>query len=239
MPKLGYGTTFTWDGVTVAKLKSIGGIELSLDTVDVTTHDSADSYKEFIPGLIDAGEISLEGLFDYTDTTGQHAMLTDMNARESKTAVITFPTATGATWTFTGYITKLKIGDAPVDDAIPFTASIKVTGKPTFAVSTVTGMSACEFSNDVTFLPTFDIATFDYVITITNAQTSTVVTPTDSTAGEVITITANGASQVVKTGEASSAIPLDADEMTDIVVTISATGKAPKVYTFHCVILAA
>lgn len=237
--KIGFGTTLTWDSETVAGLTAINGIEISVDSVDVTTHQSADSHKEFIPGLLDAGEVSIEGFFDYTDTAGQHAMLTDMNARSSKTGVITFPTATGTTWTFTGFITGLKIGDASLADGIPFSATIKITGKPTFAVATVTGMSACGFSNDVLMMPTFAIGEFEYVVTITNGQTSTVVTPVDASAGEIITITANGTSQTVATGEASSAIAVASDAITDIVIVISHASKASKTYTFHCAVLAA
>lgn len=234
-----FGTTFSWNSQTVAGLTAINGIELSVDTVDVTTHQSSDNYKETMPGLIDPGEVSIEGFFDYTDTSGQQAMLTDLNSRTGRTAVITFPAATGTTWTFTGYITALKIGDAPIDGAIPFTATIKPTGKPVFAIAAVVGMSACGFSNDVLMMPAFAIGTYEYVVTITNGQTSTVVTPVDATSGEVITITSGGASQVVATGVASSAIALSASEMTDIVITISKTACAPKTYTFHCAVLAA
>jgi len=235
-----HGTTFSWNSQAVASITGINGISLSVDSVEVTTHDSANSYKEFLPGLIDAGEVSLEGYFDQTDTTGQYAMLADLNSRTSRTGVITFPASTGSTWTFTGFLTGIKIGDAPIDGAIPFTATIKITGKPTFAIATVTGMSAVGFSNDVLMMPAFAIDTFDYAVTITNGETSTVITPVDATSGEVITITApNGTTQVVATGEASSAIAIAADALNTITITISKANYAPKVYTFRCAVLAA
>jgi len=238
--KHGYGTTLTWNGVTVAELTSIGTPEISMDTVEVTNHQSADAYKEYIAGLLDAGEISVEGNFDYTDTTGQQAILTDMNARTSRTVVITFPATTGTTFTFTALATRFKVGDAPVDGKIPFSASFKPTGKPTFAVATVTGMSACGFSNDVLMMPTFAIGTYEYAVTITNGETSTIVTPVDGTSGEVITITGpDGTSQVVATGVASSAITIASDELNDITIVISKTNYAPKTYVFHCAVLAA
>ena len=234
-----FGTTFKWNNATIATLTAINGIEIAVDAIDVTTHQSPDYYKETKPGLIDAGEVSLEGYFDYTDTAGQQAMLTDLNSRTSRTGIITYPAATGATWTFTGYITNLKIGDAGIDNVIPFSATIKPTGKPTFAVATVVGMSAIGFSNDVLIMPAFAIGTFEYVVTITNGQTSTVITPVDASAGEIITITSGGVSQTVATGEASSAVAVAADEMTDIVIVISHASKASKTYTFHCAVLAA
>jgi len=78
-----FGTTFSWNGVVIGKLTAINGIELSVDTIDATTHQSADYFKEYLPGLIDAGEVSIEGLFDYADTTGQQALITDLNSRTS------------------------------------------------------------------------------------------------------------------------------------------------------------
>lgn len=227
MPNLAFGTTFTWGGVAVTKLTAINGIEISVDTVETTTHSSADAYKEYIAGLIDAGEVSLEGNYEYSDTTGQQAMLTDLNARTAKTGVITFPAATGTTWTFTGIITALKIGDAPVDGVIPFSATIKPTGKPVFAVAASAGMSAVSLSNSAVLYPTFAIGTFDYVATVLTGVASITVTPT--AAAGVITV--NGS--VVATTVASSAIPLGAaGSVTPITVVIAEANKAPKTYNF-------
>jgi hypothetical protein len=238
-----FGTTFTWDGAVVAKLTNIGGIELTADMIDATTHGSTSAFEEVVAGIIKTGEVAIAGNYDYTDTAGQHAMVTDMVGRASKTAVITFPGATGTTWTFTGFISKIKIGDSPVNGVIPFSASIKPTGVPVFAVATVTGMSAVGFSNDALMMPAFAIGRYGasnpYVVTITALETATVITPVDSTSGEVITITTDGgSSQVVATGQASSPCTLDVDDVTIIVVTISKTNYAPKEYHFHCAVLA-
>lgn len=239
-----FGTTLTWNNAVVAGLKMINGIELGVNNTDVTTHQSPDNFEESLPVILTAGEVTLEGFFDNTDTAGQLAMLADTYAMAIRTGIITFPAATGSAWTFTAYISGLKVGDADVSGAIPFTAKIKITGKPVFAVATVTGMSAIEFDNDVLIMPAFAIGRYGtgspYVVTITAGQTATVVTPVDATSGEVITITTDGASaQVVATGEASSACTLDVDDVTVIVVTISKANFAPKVYTFHCAVLAA
>jgi len=238
-----HGTTFNWDGADIAELDTINGIEITMTSVDATNHQSPDHFTESIPGMLTAGDVTLTGNYIASDTTGQQAMLTDMLARSVKTGIITFPTSTGTTWTLSGYPTAIKIGDAPVDGKIPFTATIHPTGKPTLATATVTGMSAIEFSNDVLIMPTFAIGTYGadkpYVVTITALETSTVVTPTDATGGEVITITTDGgSSQVVATTEASSPCILDVDDVTQIVVTITKTGYAPKSYYFNCVVLA-
>ena len=236
----GAGTTLTWDEVVLAEITSVNGVELTVSSVNTTHLASSDYYTTSTPGWITAGPVMIGGNFDYTDTTGQHAMITDLNARSTKEAIITFPTGTGATWTFNAWISALRIGDVPIDGLIPFTATLNVTGKPTFAVATVTGMSAIGFDNDVLMMPTFAIGTFDYMVTITNGQTETVVTPVDATSGEVITITdSNGGSQIVATTVDASAIAVASDEVTTITVTISKTAYAPKVYVFRCAVLAA
>lgn len=232
MAILGFGTTFVWNSQTIAGLTAINGIELKVDSVDITTHQSASYYKEKMAGLIEAGDISIEGQFDYTDTTGQLAMMTDLNGRTTRTAVITFPAETGATWTVSGFISGLKIGDAPTDGKIPFSATITPTGKPTFAVAAVTGMSALTISGSAVLSPTFAIGTFDYVATVLTAVASVTFTPT-SAAG-TITITANGISQTVVSTNASSAIAL-AIGVNTVVMVISEANKAPKTYTVRCV----
>ena len=105
-------------------------------------------------------------------------------------------------------------------------------------------MSAIGFDNDVLIMPTFAIGTYGkdhpYVVTITNSETETVVTPVDATEGEVITITTDGgSSQIVATGQPSSPCILDVDDVTIICVTISKTNYASKSYYFHCAVLAA
>jgi predicted secreted protein len=227
-----HGTTFSWNGKTVAGLTAINGIELTMDTVDVTTHQSSNSYKEYIAGLIDAGEVGIEGLFDATDTDGQQAMMTDFNGRTSRAAIITFPASTGTTWSFTGFITNIKIGDAPIDGAIPFSATIKPTGKPTFAVATSAGLTNPFFtlSNDAVLAPAASSTVYDYVATVLTAVDSITVTPTAS-AG---TITVNGSTVV--SGQASSTITLGAaGSITVVTIVVTETNKAPKTYTIRVV----
>lgn len=226
-----FGTTLTWDGAVVASLNSIGGVEISVDTADVTTHDSPDAYKEYIAGLLDAGEVALGGFYNNEDATGQIAMVADAAARAVKAAVITFPTATGTTWSFNGLITSIKVGDAAVADGIPFSATIKITGKPTLAVAASAGLTTPFFALSGSAVLTPDAAgdEYEYVATVLNGVASITVTPT-ATAG---VITVNGS--VVATGVASSAIALVAGAVTDITIVVTETAKAPKTYVIHAV----
>jgi predicted secreted protein len=222
MPTLGQSTSLTWNGQTVGELNSIGSPTMAAEAIDITTHESANSHREFLQGLIDAGAVALAGNFKYTDTNGQLAMLTDFQARTSRTVVITFPGSI-ATWSFTGFLTKWELGEASVDGAIPFSAEIKITGKPTFATVASNNLSALTITT-ATLYPAFAAGTYDY--TGTSTGSSVTVTPTAS-AG---VITVNGST--VSSGVASSAISLGSSgTMTTITIVVTESGKTPKTYT--------
>lgn len=219
-----FGTKFKWDSEEVASLNNIGGVEITVDTVDVTTHDSEGAFKEFIAGLLDAGEVSIAGFYDYENTNGQIAMVADCTAREVKLAEIVFPASTGTSWAFQGLITNIKVGDTPTDDGIPFSATIKVSGKPVLTIARSTGLSDMTMTG-ATLVPAFAAATLEYIATAA-AETATVkVTPT--AAAGVIKV--NGS--IVTSAEASDDIALGiAGSITDIKVEVKETDKAAKIY---------
>lgn len=230
-----FGTTFSWNGVVVGRIHTINGIEITSTKVDNTTHASAAAFTESIQGILSSGDASIEGYFDISDTTGQQAMLVDQLARTTREFIITFPAAIGATWTANGFITSLKIGDAPTDGNLPFSATVaRSAGAPVLGTSATAGMSALAISGSAVITPTFAIGTFDYTANVLTAVTSVTFTPT-SAAG-TITIVANGISQTVVSTNASSAIALGAaGSITVVTTTITQTGKTPKVYTVRVV----
>lgn len=228
MAKAAFGTTFSHNGQVVAGLTKIGGIEIKVDKVDSTTHQSTGNYKEFIPILLDAGDVPIEGLFDPTDTNGQLAMMTDMNALTMRSEVITFPGGI-ATWTFNAYITGLKVaGEANVDGLLPFSATVSITGKPVFATTASNNVTALTVTTAVLF-PTFAQGTYVYRGTTTAAS----LTFTPTFAAGTCTIT-NGTQTVVTTSTvASGSLALNSvGNYTDFTMTIQETNKTPKVYTF-------
>jgi predicted secreted protein len=219
-----FGTKFNWDGKQVASLNNVGGVEFNVDTVDVTTHDSEGAFKEFIAGLLDAGDVPISGFFDYEDTDGQLAMVADCAARMVKPAAIIFPVSTGAQWDFNGLITNIKVGDTPTDDGIPFSATVKVSGKPTLTVATATGLTNLAMTG-ATLIPAYGATVKDYVATAAALTETVTVTPTATG-----TIKVNG--NVVATGEASGNITLgDAGTITVITIEVAEENKATKKYT--------
>jgi hypothetical protein len=129
-----YGVVLSRDGNDIAELTNIDGVQVIQETVDVTNHSSPDGYREYKPTLRFTGDISIEGNFIDTDADGQMGLEDDLNNGTLQSFVITFPPAVSATWTFSAYVTAFKAGGFPVDGKVPFSATLKVSGKPEFDV---------------------------------------------------------------------------------------------------------
>lgn len=141
--RIGYGGKFelsTDGGTTFEELAEVYNITPPSDTVDVidATHmQSPDATREFILGLRDPGECSMEMNFipgNDADATLQAVR----TARERITARITFPTVgaeAAVTWTFSAILTGYEPA-MPTDDKMTATVTFKVTG------SYVTGVAA-------------------------------------------------------------------------------------------------
>lgn len=225
--KAGFGTTLkrTSSLYAIAELTKIGSPEISLATEDVTNHDSADGYEEVIATILSAGDVTLEGNFIAGDTNGQIGLMSDMNNKTLQDFTITFPTAVAAAWTFKAYVTKVKIGDAEVKGKLSFSAALKISGKPTLAVTAASNLSDLVVTTG-TLIPAFAAATYDYVATIATDQTKVTITPTCAGA---TSIEVNG--NVVASGAASSDITLGAaGSITNASVVVKETGKMNKTY---------
>lgn len=132
--KFAHGTVFsaTISSVLtpIASLTSITGLDLSADDIDVTAHDSADGYREFVQGLRDGGTVSIDG--NFTAVASQEALKDLFDAGETVAMTITFPDDI-AEWQFNGYVNAFSTS-APMDDKAGFSATIKVSGKPILSI---------------------------------------------------------------------------------------------------------
>jgi predicted secreted protein len=129
----GFGVDLTWNDVVLAEVINVTGPGESRDMIEVTSHDSANGFKEFIAGLADGGEVSIEGNFKAADSTGQIALHTDFQAGTSRTLLITFPSSLGNI-SGTAFCTAFEM-TFPYNDKIGFSATFKYTGKPTLTIS--------------------------------------------------------------------------------------------------------
>ena len=134
-----FGTLLNWDGEDIAEITSISGPTETMDTIDVTSHDSTAAYREFIAGLRNGGDISLEGNLITTDAVGQIAMYADFQAGSKKAFKIKFPAWVASSHEYPeidgeGYVTAFSVS-FPFEGKISLSATIKVTGKPVLTVS--------------------------------------------------------------------------------------------------------
>lgn len=125
------GAVFKIGSTTVAEVTSISGPNLTADTLDVTNHSSTNRYREFIQGLRDGGEITIEG--NYT-TASSALIVTQLNTATAVTVTVDLPTTPSTTRFTASVISTAFSTEAPVDGVIPFSASFKVSGQPTLGV---------------------------------------------------------------------------------------------------------
>lgn len=130
---IGHGAQFWIDNSSAVATKVAEVIEISLPNpqqsdVEATHFESAGRTREYIPGLIDNGEISISINYDAgsaTDTLILSA-LADTEARE---CMVSIPTSSGTAqeFTFPG-IVKGYERNIPIDDRQTATITIRVAG---------------------------------------------------------------------------------------------------------------
>jgi predicted secreted protein len=131
------GTKLMIDTKKVGGLTSITGVEVSAETTEVTALDNQDGYREYLGGFKDGGEVPVEGYLDGEDE-GQNKMFEALEDQAVHDFQIVFPKAIGKTWSFKGVVTKFATA-AALQDAIKYSGSIKVSGKPTLAATPAEG----------------------------------------------------------------------------------------------------
>ena len=120
-----HGTTVTVGGASIGGLTDISISGADVPAIDITTHDS--TAKEFVSGLIDWGTLELTGKFDAANS-GQDALRAGLGA--SAAFVVTLPNA--ATISFIALIGGVS-EDIPLEDAVGFSVSCKITGAKTYS----------------------------------------------------------------------------------------------------------
>ncbi len=131
MPKVrAVGTTITFNAKAIGGLTSIGEISPSADEIDVTSLDSVGSYKEFLQGFKDSGELQLKGFLIKGDT-GQAELRTGFTSGTPSAVVVTFPDTT--TVSFNAYVKSFTMGAAEINGAVGFGATLRITGAVTVA----------------------------------------------------------------------------------------------------------
>lgn len=132
-----YGATVEWgdDGTTftnVPEVKTLAVPSDEIEYVDATNLDSAGGYREYVAGLVDAGEITLNA--GYTSDGFETAY----NYQVNKTLVYfrtTLPVeegqSTGDVFEFTALV-RAQLQQNAVGELIGFDMVLRISGQPTF-----------------------------------------------------------------------------------------------------------
>ena len=130
-----YGAILERGAVTIAQVKTISGPGISVDTEDVTSHDSTNAWEEVVATLIRSGEVSLDIVYDPVHATHKYAaggLLHDLVSRASTAYSLIFPDAGVTEWTFDAFVTGFE-PSLPVGGAMTATVKFKLTGEVTLA----------------------------------------------------------------------------------------------------------
>lgn len=130
------GTTLgrsTTDGGTysdIAQIKSITGPELTRETYDVS--DLQSDFMEFVSGMADGGEVTLDLVYDPADDTLQALKDDLVNALAGGLTYfqISWPTIDEDAVQFAALVTKFGPIVADKDGALAAAATLKVSGAP-------------------------------------------------------------------------------------------------------------
>lgn len=224
MAEKALGTKIQVGANSVADLTSIGGMDLSADTIETTTLD--DTWRKFVQGLKDGGEVSLSGYFNVGDTNGQMALYNAFNSGALLAYTILFPF--GASWAFNGIVTGVSTG-AELEDNVSFEATIKVSGQPSLGLTPSGGLTALALTGTGGALtPTFATGRNLYAF---SGVTATSVTLTATAASHTIELYEDGVlTQTLTSGTASAAINIAAIGSKKLTIIAKEANKAPKVY---------
>lgn len=118
---------------TIAEVIDITPPALSKDDIEATSQDSADGYREYIPGLKDGGTLTFNCNWLPSNATQDEVtgLLESFNDDDVHNWKLILPD-TVKTCDFAGYLNTFD-PDLPLDSKGELSVTIKISGKPTYS----------------------------------------------------------------------------------------------------------
>lgn len=130
MADIALGITAIVAGVTATYITNAEPPEYKVDENETTNHGNTDRFKTFEQGLIEAGEINFDTLFDVNTYISLESVA--VTTSTSSVCTLTLPTAPSQTrMVMNGFMNGLKIGSGKVGELMEGKFSWKISGKPT------------------------------------------------------------------------------------------------------------
>lgn len=134
-----FGTaTGTATTATLANVTGISGLDSEVSVIDVTSHDSAGSYREKVASFIDAGQLTFDVNFDPNSATHRATTGGILYLRDNRITVpwkVTFPGTPVHSFLVQGFVKSAPI-DAPYDDKLGMSVTVELTGSATWSYGT-------------------------------------------------------------------------------------------------------
>jgi predicted secreted protein len=126
----------TGSTIEIAEIKKVDFTGGKSDMADVTNMDSVGAHREFLPTLLDAGELSFDGNYLGNADSSQAALQALFEGQIKSTWNIVLPVPPGetvsrGTWSFAAYVNAFD-PVFPTDKESSFTCKLKITGPRTF-----------------------------------------------------------------------------------------------------------
>jgi predicted secreted protein len=121
---------------TINEVLSITGPTLGSDLIEVTNHSSTGSYKEYIAGGKDGGEVSFDINYlpaDSThDATSGLLYMYNTDPQTAQAFKMIFTDTGNTEWTFNAVVQDFQIS-AEIGSQLTASCTLKVTGQPVLA----------------------------------------------------------------------------------------------------------
>jgi len=132
------GTSYT----NIAKIRDMSGPSISRNEIEIADRSMTTYYNEYIGGRVDPGAISFGLTWDpIADTTHAQTagtgLLSDFETEQCTLATWQWQLdgcGGTATFTFDGFVSGFDVDD-PMDDVLTAELTIKISGKPTLAIT--------------------------------------------------------------------------------------------------------
>ena len=131
--KIGDGAESAEEFTPVGQLIDISGPSMTRSVVEIAHRGLTDFWKEFLPGLKDAGEVTFNVAFDAA-LTSHTTWLAEMASEDVRNFELDFPSSASAgatTWSFSGIMTGYA-PTGPHEGQLTADIIIKLSGQPSF-----------------------------------------------------------------------------------------------------------
>jgi len=140
-----FGADVYINGIAVGGLTDISASGTDVSMIGTTSHDESSGFQTFVSGLKDGGTLELTGKYNYADA-GQ----AEWKAEEGVSHAFYIILSDNSGLAFNAVVGGFQTSN-PLDYAVEFTASAKITGEvyPVFPTITVTGTLTYDGSTPV------------------------------------------------------------------------------------------